>query len=125
MSAILALLPLVLAQSPVIVSGSPPTGPERSDVAYEEMAAGESDAAITRILANRKLGNDDPARLLNLGTAYARLGDTRRARDLFHAAMFSPDRYELELADGRWVDSRDASRMAIALLAERRTLALR
>ena len=59
----------------------------------------------------------DPARLINLGTAYARLGDFDRASDAFRRAMYSDQRYDLELADGSVVDSREAARMALAKLS--------
>jgi tetratricopeptide (TPR) repeat protein len=54
--------------------------------------------------------------LINAGTAYARLGQLDKARQAFRAAVQSNNRYELELADGRKMDSREAARLAIGRL---------
>ena len=59
---------------------------------------------------------DDPALLINLGAAYARKGDAARAAGAFQAAIDSDTRYDLELADGTWVDSRQAARRALETL---------
>jgi len=67
----------------------------------------------------------DPAAQINLGTAMARLGQRDAARDHYRVALSSRDRYDLELADGRWMDSRAAARLAIARLAKNQALALR
>ena len=68
---------------------------------------------------------DDPAALINLGTANARLGRPDAALDHYRAALVSRQRYDLELADGRWVDSRAAARLAIKMLNDGSVLALR
>lgn len=127
MPAPLFLLPLLLAQAPVVVTGTATAHPEgdRVDVAYAQLAAGQTRAAIARIEGNRELSQDDPARLINLGTAYARLGDAARARSLYLAAVQSGDRYDLELATGQWLDSRRAARLALELLGTGSTLALK
>ena len=97
----------LLAQAPI------PAG--AVDVAYVEMAAGKSEAAIDR------LGNADardashPARLINLGIAHARMGQVHEARALFEQAA-TAERFRLETATGTWVDSRDLARQAIAML---------
>lgn len=99
--------------------------PNFDDVGYRELVAQRPTAAIERIRANRQLGRDDPAAQINLGTAKARLGDRDAARDHYVAALASRERYDLELADGRWVDSRVAARLALRMLGEGRTLALK
>lgn len=86
-----------------------------SDVAYTELSAGDADGAI-RKLEGSATDSDDPALLINLGTAYARQGATDKALAAFRAAIASPERYELELADGSWMDSREAARSALARL---------
>ena len=48
---------------------------ERVDVGYSELAAGQPQAAIERIQANRAVDANDPAALINLGAAHARMGD--------------------------------------------------
>lgn len=95
------------------------------DVGFDELSQGDAKAAVARIRANRALDVDDPAALINLGTATARLGDQAQAMAYYRAAATSRTSYELELADGRWVDSRRAARGAMARLAHGEALASR
>jgi Tfp pilus assembly protein PilF len=111
MSAALILLPL-LAQAGVVVSAQPDRT-DRIDVAYEELAQGRPEAAIKRIEANRSLERDDPSRLINLGAAYAQLGDRSRAASYYRGALVSTVRYDVQLSDGTWLDSRRAARMGL------------
>lgn len=97
---------------------------EQREVAYEQLAEGEVRQAIARLEAARKQYPEDPALLINLGSAYAQAGDQQRAADYYHAAMRSDVRYRLELADSTWIDSRRAARMALNAL-EGSELALR
>ena len=99
--------------------------PARIDVGYSELAAGNPAAAIAHIKANNQLDSEDPAAHINLGAAYARLGQADEARAHYRAAMLSPARCDLELADGTWIDSRKAARLAERLLDRGETLALR
>lgn len=98
--------------------------PASVDVAYEEMAQGRNEAAIARILANRDLA-DDPAALIQLGTASARMGDAAKAQDYYRAAMTNRNVVYLELADGSWMDSRRAAKAAMDGLARGQALAAR
>lgn len=120
MTATLILAGLLFSQAAMLAE--PQTGTvERTDVAYEAMAQGRTDAAIAQL--RDKAGND-PAALINLGTAYARKGMRREAMECFDAAM-AADRYELQLADGSWMDSRVAARVAAARLDKAGSLAAR
>lgn len=110
------------ADADVMVYGAEPS---RIDVAYDALQAGRNDAAVERIRASGLVEDGDPAALINLGAAYARLGDKGAARDCYRSAIISKSRYDLELADGAWMDSRAAARLAIDRLAQGRTLALR
>ncbi|MGX7895902.1 hypothetical protein [Tsuneonella sp. HG222] len=85
------------------------------EVAYNDMAAGQSEAAVDRILRADPRHADHPARLINLGIAHARMGEIEKARTLFERAS-SRDRYRLETASGEWLDSRDLARQALAML---------
>jgi Tfp pilus assembly protein PilF len=95
------------------------------DVAYESLAAGNPHEAIARIESNRQLDSGEPAALINAGAAYARLGRIEEARKSFKAAMGSRRHYYLELADGRWMDSREAAQKAMARLETRLEIARR
>ncbi len=110
-----------------VVAPTTPAGPAADyvDVAYEELARGQAEQAIARIRANPRIGSDDPAALINLGTAHARLGRADEARDFFRAAATSQNRYDLQLADGRWMDSRNAARLALTMQLKGGTLALK
>ena len=88
--------------------------PAAGEVGYSELVAGQDDAAITVI--NREPRSDDPAKLINLGVAYARMGDADRARAMFRAAHTAPERVDLETAAGEWVYSRVLARRALAML---------
>jgi tetratricopeptide (TPR) repeat protein len=118
------LIAALLAQSGISVEAVPP-GSERVDVGYEELAKGKPNEAIARIRANPELASDDPAALINLGTAYAMIGDRQKAAEHYRAAIASDERYELQLGDGRWMDSRRIARMAAEALAKGKTLAVR
>jgi Tfp pilus assembly protein PilF len=99
-----------------------PTAPAEVDVAYEELRDGNTAAAIRQLEGSSE--SNDPARLINLGTAYARDGRPAEAEAMFRAAMKSEQRW-LELADGSWHNSQQLARLALAQLEERRSLALR
>lgn len=117
------LLPLVAlafatpatAQSIVVVTAPQPDSMVLP-VAYPELKAGQNEAAVAKLTSNTALDARDPSRLINLGTAYARLGRTDEARTAYEAAAASPIRYDLELASGDYMDSRWAARTALANL---------
>lgn len=124
MAATALLIGLLLAQgTPAAMTVE--ANRDRSDVGYEELMRGDASAAIARIEANYELRRD-PAALINLGSAHARLGHFDLARQFYAAATKSADHYDLELADGRWMDSRRAARLAMRMLdKEGAVLALR
>ena len=97
---------------------------ETNEVAYEALADGRSNEAIAEIERLLEQRPGDPALLINLGAAYAQEGEYDRAEDCYRRAAESEERYKLELANGKWVDSRLAARRALAAL-EMQTLAAR
>jgi tetratricopeptide (TPR) repeat protein len=121
-SLLLAAAVLTLAADQTTVYGAEPYG---SDVAYAEMMGGRNGEAVERIKATGLDRAGDPAALINLGTAYARMGNRSRALDCYKSAIMSQSRYDLELADGRWMDSRAAARLAVVGLDQGHLLALR
>ncbi len=102
------------AQS-IVVTGSEDDGLAPLSVAYEELKAGQNEVAVAK-LTQGKIECDDPSRLINLGTAYARLGQKADARIAYEAAIASHIRYDVELANGNYMDSRWAARAALANL---------
>jgi uncharacterized protein HemY len=123
MPATLVLSALAAAAQLTSTPGAEPMAIEQREVAYEAIAAGRTDEAIRAIEARLATDPDDPALLINLGAAYARKGDAARAATAFQAAIDSDTRYELELADGTWTDSRRAARRALEMLERNSQLA--
>ncbi len=121
------LLPLIAlafaspaaAQSIVVVT-APQADSQVLPVAYAELKAGANQAAVDKLTGDTTLDARDPSRLINLGTAYARLGRTADAAAAYGAAIDSPIRYDVELASGRYMDSRWAARTALANLEQGR-----
>lgn len=114
---------ILLAQgTPTIVAQAPQA--DAVEVGYVALRQGNPAEAIARISANPRLG-DDPAALINLGTAHARLGNSERAQACYRAAIVSHDRYDVQLADGSWMDSRAAAREAISRVGRTEMLAVR
>ena len=105
----------VAAQSIVVVT-APQADNSVLPVAYAELKAGENQVALDKLAGNTTLDRRDPSRLINLGTAYARLGRTAEAAAAYDSAIGSPIRYDVELANGNYVDSRWAARTALANL---------
>lgn len=93
---------------------------ENRDVAYEQLSTGEARAAIEALEMLRADNAGDPALLINLGSAYAAIGDLAKAEAAYREAATSDIRYQLELADGSWVDSRRAARTALRALEQSR-----
>ena len=116
MPATLVLAALAAAAQLTSTPGAEPTTIEQREVAYQAIADGHADEAIRAIEARLATDPDDPALLINLGAAYAKRGDTELAAKAFRTAIASDTRYELELADGRWTDSRHAARLALETL---------
>jgi hypothetical protein len=118
------LFGLVLAQaSPATLT----VEANRADgnVGYAELASGDANGAIARIEAGGGAQRNDPAALINLGSANARLGRLESARQYYVAAITRGEPQDLELADGRWIDSRRAARLALRMLDRGTVLALR
>ncbi|WP_120716436.1 hypothetical protein [Tsuneonella amylolytica] len=89
--------------------------PAAADIGYDALIAGDGERAVEAIAAD-PLATDDPAKLINLGVAYAMEGDRDRARTMFERAAASSERYDLEVASGEWVESRRLALRALAAL---------
>jgi tetratricopeptide (TPR) repeat protein len=120
---ILALL--FSAQSTTLLVAPPADPVAQADVAYAELSAGNTDAAIERLEAELARNPGQPALLINLGTAYARAGRNEEAREAYREAITARDRVNLELADGSWEDSRKAARVALSKLEQRTAFAVK
>ncbi len=103
---------LLLSQTAVTAAPATPLN-DRIDVAYTELSSGNAEAAVRKLEAAGAAKSEDPATLINLGAAYAANGQSEKALASYRAAVASSDRYDLQLADGSWTDSRAAARLAL------------
>lgn len=117
MSALIAVSCAGVAQAQSPKSGE--IGYSLGSLGYDALVAGDNDRAIAQILADEKISRNDPARLINLGQAYARTGRTAEASQLFVAVIESRNEADLILADGSVMNSKDAARKALAKLQSR------
>ncbi|MCY1672635.1 tetratricopeptide repeat protein [Novosphingobium sp. SL115] len=124
MSITLFLAAALSTPAPVTLTVPAPTV-EKSDVGYHELLAGRPEAAIASIEKSGLARAGDPLALINLGTAYKMLGRKDEAQRLYKAAVSSDDRFDVELGNGRWVDSRRAANIALNQLGSSEVLALR
>ena len=111
---------LLFAQTGAVMTAGTSEANDSVPVAYEELSGGQAAEAIRALEAMRAQNPGDPAVLINLGSAYAELGDAARAEEAYRSAIESDVRYRLELADGSWVDSRHAARLALRNLENAR-----
>ncbi len=121
---ILILAAALMTQAPAIVTVPAPSV-ETGNVGYGELVAGRPHAAIARIERNGLARAGDPLALINLGTAYKMVGRKDEAQRMYRAAVTSDQRYDVELADGRWMDSRRAAILAIAKIGRDEMLAFK
>ena len=115
----------LVVEAPTEKSHFPMNEIEHVDVAYPQLMQGRNDEAIERIHANKALASGDPAAMINLAAAYARKGMNREALECYETAIASRDRFELQMSDGQWMDSRRAARMGAARLERSADLAAR
>ncbi len=114
------MLTITITAAALAVAGSSGAAPADSTIAFQDrdlsastLAAGRDSEAIAELEAH---SSRDPGQLINLGIAYARRGDEETARDLFQAALTSPEPIELETADGNSTDSIRLARKALRML---------
>jgi len=88
-------------------------------LAFEAIQAGKYDVAITEL--EGQAGSRDPAALINLGHAYRKSGQYDAAEATLQRAVRTRTRYDIALADGRRMDSRDAAQQALNNLERARS----
>jgi hypothetical protein len=84
-------------------------------LAASSLTQGAYRVAATRLKAKSPDAINDPARLINLGNAYAGMGRYAKARDAYMSARYAPDMM-LVLADGSEASSRDIAGKALGRL---------
>jgi Flp pilus assembly protein TadD len=91
----------------------------KGSIGYDAVMRGDNERAVSQILTSAQVSKHDSAKLLNLGRAYARMGQAEKAAEYFKAAMQVRESVDLVLADGRVMDSKVAAREALANLQMR------
>ncbi len=98
-------------------------GYARTALGYEALRRADYTAAESQIEAQRRVGANDPARLLNLANVHWRTGRVASARALYEQVRDHRRHFAVELASGRVLDSRDVARLALDRMGE--TIAMR
>ncbi|NJO14006.1 MAG: tetratricopeptide repeat protein [Rhizobiales bacterium] len=86
------------------------------DLAAQPLAQGRTDKALAMLEQASIADPHDAGVLINLGIAYAQMGDEAKARTAFEQALACHEVVELETADGSATDSRRLARKAIKML---------
>jgi Flp pilus assembly protein TadD len=110
---------VLLMATPAIAQDSGEIGYAKGALGYDALIAGDNETALQLLEAAEKVDAKDPARLINLGQTYARLGRTGDAARMFMAAMQGNRDFDLLLANGKVVNSRDAAEQALRNLNNR------
>ncbi len=88
-------------------------GFERGSLGVAAIARGDWKAAEASIESSR-MAENDPARLINLGTVYLETGRPGMALSAWRLALASPNHSMVATADGGWVSTRDLAERALA-----------
>ncbi len=107
------------AAAPAIALAQPQQAVSSSDgrLAAASLQAGDFENAVKVLNADRIIDSaSDPARLINLGNAYAGMGRMKEARAYYSAARVAPD-MTLALADGSEASSRQIAMRAMERLS--------
>lgn len=110
---IVAFAALIAVTSPALAQSQTEIGYERGTLGYEALVTNQNDLALKQLTQENTVPNTDPAKLINLGRAYARLGDMEKAENSFIAALNCKENVDLVLADGREMNSRKVAKLAL------------
>lgn len=115
---VLALIAAPVPQAPLALQNDVQL---QSDASAEGLAArslvqGRSEKALVMLEKASAADPHDAAVLINLGIAYAQIGEETKARAAFEQALACHEVIELETADGSATDSRRLARKAIKML---------
>jgi tetratricopeptide (TPR) repeat protein len=117
---IMIVAALLTMAAPALAEPQYEIGYDRGALAFEALMANDNKGALEQLARDRSVPDTDPAKLINIGRAYARLGDADRAKEAFEAALNCKDEMDLVLADGREMNSRKAAKLALKELRSSR-----
>ncbi|AMO72515.1 hypothetical protein [Sphingorhabdus sp. M41] len=110
---------LLMSSGAALAQSSGEIGYAQGSLGYDALVSGNNDLALQQLEASEKLHAKDPARLINLGQTYARLGRMGDAARMFNAAAQSNRQFDLVLASGEVINSREAAELALRNLNNR------
>lgn len=110
---------MLMLGTPALAQDSGEIGYAKGALGYDALVAGDNEIALQQLEAAVRVDANDPARLINLGQVYARMGRTGDAARMFMTAMQSDRNFDLVLANGDVVNSRDAADQALQNLNSR------
>lgn len=110
---------IVLMSSAAVAQTSGEIGYTQGTLGYDALVSGNNELALQQLETFEKAHAKDPARLINLGQTYARLGRTGEAARLFTAAMQGNRHFDVVLASGEVINSREAAELALRSLNNR------
>jgi Flp pilus assembly protein TadD len=99
-------------------AGTPATeiGYERGALGFEALMANDNETALRQIQSTKSVPHNDPARLINLGRAHARLGNVSQAQQAFEAAANCKEHFDIVLSSGKVMNSRKAAMLSLQSL---------
>lgn len=106
---------LMLPAAGVAYAPQDEIGYSKGALGTDALMKGDNERALQQILTS-KAEADDPARLINLGRVYARMGRKTDAINAFQAAIDSREHFDVMLSDGRVMDSREVARLSLRKL---------
>tara|TARA_R110002020_G_scaffold420887_1_gene630007 strand:+ start:206 stop:613 length:408 start_codon:yes stop_codon:yes gene_type:complete len=104
---------ILLMGTPAFAQESGEIGYAKGALGYDALVAGQNELALQQLEAAVAVDANDPARLINLGQVYARMGRAGDAARMFMTAMQSDRNFDLVLADGTVINSRKAANQAL------------
>jgi Flp pilus assembly protein TadD len=91
-------------------------GYERGTLGFEALIANDNETALRQIQSAKNVPQNDPARLINLGRAHARLGNVSQAQQAFEAAANCKEHFDIVLSNGKVMNSRRAAMLSLQSL---------
>jgi Flp pilus assembly protein TadD len=91
-------------------------GYERGALGFEALMANDNETALRQIQSAKSVPHNDPARLINLGRAHARLGNVTQAQQAFEAAANCREHFDIVLSSGKVMNSRKAAMLSLQSL---------
>jgi len=104
---------ILLMGTPAFAQDSGEIGYAKGALGYDALVAGQNELALQQLEAAVAVDVNDPARLINLGQVYARMGRAGDAARMFMTAMQSDRNFDLVLSDGTVINSRKAANQAL------------